>query len=63
MIARKAYTTDLTDMEWQILEAFLPGPKRLGRKIAYPRREILNAIFYLNRNVGLTCWRLTSALN
>jgi putative transposase len=55
MTTRKVYTTDLTDMEWQILEAFLPGPKRLGRKIEYSRREILNAIFYLNRN-GCT-WR------
>ncbi|HAT44180.1 MAG TPA: hypothetical protein DEV72_15885, partial [Ktedonobacter sp.] len=26
------------------------GPKQLGRKIEYSRREILNAIFYLNRN-------------
>jgi putative transposase len=50
MTARKAYTTDLTDMEWQIIEVLLPSPKRLGRKIEYPRREILNAIFYLNRN-------------
>jgi putative transposase len=33
----------------------LPGPKHLGRKIEYSRREILNAIFSLNRN-GCT-WR------
>lgn len=52
---RKAYTTDLTDQEWEILEPLLPGPKHLGRKIEYSRREILNAIFYLNRN-GCT-WR------
>ncbi|GHO49709.1 IS5 family transposase [Ktedonospora formicarum] len=55
MTSRKGYTTDLTDMEWQIIEALLPGPKRLGRKIEYCRREIFNAIFYLNRN-GCT-WR------
>jgi putative transposase len=52
---RKAYTTDLSDLEWQLLEPLLPGPKLLGRNIEYPRREILNAIFYLNRN-GCT-WR------
>jgi putative transposase len=47
---RKAYTTDLTDREWEMIEPLLPGPKHLGRKIEYSRREILNAIFYLNRN-------------
>lgn len=55
MTTRKAYTTDLSDLEWQIIEPLLPGPKHLGRKITYSRREILNAIFYLNRN-GCT-WR------
>src|SRR5947209_14012946 len=55
MMTRKTYTTDLNDLEWQIIEPLLPGPKHLGRKIEYPRREILNAIFYLNRN-GCT-WR------
>jgi putative transposase len=55
MTTRKAYTTDLSDQEWQIIEPLLPGPKHLGRKIEYSRREILNAIFYLNRN-GCT-WR------
>jgi putative transposase len=47
---RKTYTTDLTDQEWDLIEPLLPGPKHLGRKIEYNRREILNAIFYLNRN-------------
>jgi putative transposase len=52
---RKPYTTDLSDEEWHIIEPLLPGPRALGRPIAYSRREILNAIFYLNRN-GCT-WR------
>jgi putative transposase len=47
---RKTYTTDLTDQEWQIIEPLIPGPKHLGRKIEYSRREILDAIFYLNCN-------------
>lgn len=55
MPTRKAYTTDLSDREWCIIEPLLPAPKRRGRKITYSRREILNAIFYLNRN-GCT-WR------
>jgi putative transposase len=50
MMTRKAYTTDLSEQEWQIIEPLLPSPKPLGRKIEYSRREILNAIFYLNRN-------------
>lgn len=50
MTTRKAYTTDLSELEWQLIEPLIPGPKRLGRKIAYSRREIVNAIFYLNRN-------------
>ncbi len=33
-----------------MIEPLLPSPKPLGRKIEYSRREILNAIFYLNRN-------------
>ena len=55
MAPRKTYTTDLSDVEWQWIEPLLPAPKRLGRKIEYSRREIFNAIFYLNRN-GCT-WR------
>lgn len=50
MKTRKGYTTDLSEREWHIIEPLLPAPKRLGRKIEYCRREILNAIFYLNRN-------------
>lgn len=52
---RKASTTDLSDREWRIVEPLLPAPKQRGRKITYDRREILTAIFYLNRN-GCT-WR------
>jgi transposase len=44
MTTRKAYTTDLNDKEWQIIEPLLPKPKPLGRQIEYSRREILNAI-------------------
>jgi putative transposase len=55
MRTRQAYSTDLTDQEWQILEPRIPGQKPRGRKIEYERREIVNAIFYLNRN-GCT-WR------
>src|SRR2546428_775522 len=46
----KAYMTNLSDLEWQCIEPLLPDLKRLSCKIEYSRREILNAIFCLNRN-------------
>jgi len=56
MRTRKVYTTDLTDQEWQRLEPLVPAPKPGGRPVQYPRREIVNAIFYLLRT-GCS-WRL-----
>lgn len=47
---RPAYTTDVSDTEWLLIEPHIPGQKRRGRKIEYSRREILNGIFYLVRN-------------
>lgn len=52
---RKPYSTDLSDYEWSELSDRLEPPKATGRPIEYERREILNAIFYLNHN-GCT-WR------
>jgi len=37
MRTRKAYTTDLSDREWCIIEPLLPAPKQRGRKITYRR--------------------------
>jgi transposase len=56
MSTRKVYSTDLTDKEWQRLEPLVPAPKPGGRPITYPRREIINAIFYLLRTG--CAWRL-----
>jgi len=56
MNTHKVYATDVTDKEWQHLEPLVPGPKPGGRPITYPRREIVNAIFYLLRT-GCS-WRL-----
>jgi len=47
---RKAYTSDLTDAEWEMVEPLLPPPKSTGRPIKYPRREIFNGILYVLRN-------------
>lgn len=45
-MARKAYPSDLTDAEWQIIEPLLPLPKAMGSPRTVNLREILNAIFY-----------------
>ena len=53
---RKAYQTDLSDAEWSCLEPHLPAPKANGRPRLYPPREVLDAIFYLDRSG--CAWRL-----
>ena len=46
---RPAYATDLTDAQWSLIELLLPPPNLAGRYEKHPRREIVNAIFYLLR--------------
>jgi putative transposase len=46
----QTYPSDLTDLEWKLLEPLIAKPKSGGRPIKHPRRIILNAIFYLNRS-------------
>jgi putative transposase len=56
---RQAYSTDLTDAQWEKIASLLPQPKqsgRTGRPRVYPYREILNALFYQLRSGG--AWRL-----
>lgn len=50
------YETDLSDAEWRLIEPLLPEPSVTGRPLAWPLREILNAIFYVLR--GGIPWRL-----
>ena len=47
--AREAYSTDLTDAQWAILEPLIPASKRGGRPREVAMREVLNTILYLNR--------------
>lgn len=47
---RQPYTSDLSDAEWAVLEPLFPPRKSIGRPVKYPRREILNGIFYVLRN-------------
>jgi transposase len=47
--SRAAYPTDLTDAQWTLIEPNLPLPNLTGRHEKHPRREIVNAIFYVLR--------------
>jgi putative transposase len=49
MVVRKAYSTDLTDRQWEIIEPFLPAPQKRGRKRRVDLREVVNAILYISR--------------
>ena len=56
MEPRKAYPTDVTDREWELIQPYVPRAKPGGRPEKYPKREILNGIFYILR--GGCAWRL-----
>jgi len=45
---RNHYDTDLTDLQWALLEKLLPPPAKTGRK-PIDRRWMIDAILYLNR--------------
>lgn len=46
---RKAYPSDLTDEQWEIIEPLIPT-STLGRPREVAMREVLNTIFYQNRS-------------
>ena len=50
--ARKPYSTDLTDKQWEILEPLIPPARtaRGGRPREVDMREVVNTILYLNRS-------------
>lgn len=56
MNEREAYPSDLTDEEWEQLEPLLPKKKGRGRKPTHSRREMLNALLYLDRTG--CAWRM-----
>ena len=55
-MGRKAYPSDLTDREWELLEPFIPQPSLEGRRAEIERREIVNGMLYVLRS-GCP-WRL-----
>lgn len=53
---RKPYPSDLSDIEWLILEPLIPAQKHGGRHREVNIREIINGIFYVLR--GGNSWRM-----
>lgn len=47
---RRAYPSDLSDDEWAVIGPLLPVPKGFGHPREVDLREILNAIFYVQRS-------------
>lgn len=47
---RKPYPSDLSDGEWEVLKPLIPAPKGFGHPVEVDFREILNAIFYVQRS-------------
>ncbi len=46
---RKPYPSDLSTAQWAQVRRFIPAPKPGGRPAKYERREIVNALLYINR--------------
>jgi putative transposase len=46
---RRHYPSDLTDVQWQILQALLPPSSKRGAPQRIDRREIINGVLYVNR--------------
>lgn len=48
--SRKLYPSDMSDTEWALIEPKLPLPRGFGHPREVDLREILNAIFYVQRS-------------
>jgi hypothetical protein len=59
---RRAYFTDLCDVEWTCLESYLPTHAGTGRPRIHSLREILDAVFYIAFAAGVlgVSYRMTS---
>ena len=55
-MTRKAYASDLTDEQWEVLRPLLPAAKPGGRPRSVDPREVVNALLYVLRTG--CAWRL-----
>lgn len=46
---RELYLSDMSDAQWQVIQPLLPAPKGFGHPRTVDLREVLNAIFYVQR--------------
>ena len=46
---REHYPTDLTDAQWEMIDGLLPPPASRGRPREVSRRDVVNAVLYVNR--------------
>jgi len=46
---RKAYRTDLSDAQWELIAISIPEPKPGGRPRSTDMREVINTLLYRNR--------------
>src|SRR5690349_11733169 len=49
-MTRKPYPSDVTDEQWAVLEPLIPPALPGGRPRKVDMREVVNALFYRNRN-------------
>jgi transposase len=49
MPVRESYDSDLIDAEWALIGPLLPPHPPWGNDPRIPKREIVNAIFYVNQ--------------
>jgi hypothetical protein len=58
----RGYPSDLTEQEWAILEPLIPPAKEGGHPRTTDMREVLNALFYVDRT-GCECAGLAARLS
>jgi len=50
----RCYPSDTSDVEWEVMAGYVPvggaSPTRGGRPVIYPRRDVVDAIRYLDHN-------------
>ena len=56
MSERKAYPSDLSDEQWELIRDLVPQPLSGGRPAKHARREVVNAILYVLRSG--CAWRM-----
>ena len=47
---RKAYPSDLTNEQWELIEILIPAARPGGRPRGTPMRDVVIALLYLNRS-------------